>query len=287
MEMSGSAPARSGSQLNVKIGEAMLKAKTLVPLFLLIASGSPQAIASPLLDGWAFSIDSQAVSFFSYDPATNADIAQTINLPGGAVAVVSSSLFDGGIIDWSSGAYQTAGGRGLGLITVQITGAANTPHTVTLWLDHSLTQSDFYFTEFGTASGSLPSNTDYGIDDPFYMSGTLLPDVLSGGPLSKALDGSATSGDISLALRLSTFLPTGSSTFSFLAQYSGTDYVSPNFAVPGGFHLQQTSNNGGGTLYFSGSVNDSVAAVPEPGTYLLMGGGCLLLGMRKIRHRRG
>jgi hypothetical protein len=57
--------------------------------------------------------------------------------------------------------------------------------------------------------------------------------------------------------------------------------------VPGGFHLQQTSNNGGGTLYFSGSVNDSVNAVPEPGTYLLMGGGCLLLGMRKIRHRRG
>lgn len=265
----------------------MFRTKTLVPLFLLIVGGSSQAIASPILDGWAFSIDSQVVSFFNYDPATNADIAQTINLPGGAVAVVTSNLFDGGSIDWAGGAYQTAGGMGLGLITVQITGTANTSHTVTLWLDHSLNQSDFYFTEFGTAVGSVPPGADYGIDDPFYMSGTLLPDVMAGGPLSKALDGSASPGDISLALRMSTLLPTGDSTFSFLAQYSGGDFVSPGFAAPAGFHLQQTSNNGGGTLYFSGSVNDLVSGVPEPGTYLLMGAGCLLLGIRKIHHKRG
>lgn len=270
-----------------------VNSKTLLRLTFVLVGVSCQAFASPILEGWAFNIDQQAVSFLDFDPATNAEFAQTIDLAGGGTAIVRSSLFDAGSIDSLGGQYQTAGGTGLGLITIEITGATNTAHTVTLWLDHSLTQSDVYFTEFGTSAGTLTGNTDgitdYGIDDPGYMGGTLYSDVMSGGTLSKALDGSADPGDVSLALRLSSNLPTGHAMFSFVTQYSGTDYESPDFSIPAGFHLEQTSNNGGGTLYYSASVanlTDSPTTVPEPGTWLLMGGGMMLLGFRKVGRKQ-
>jgi len=270
--------------------------KTLLRLTVVLVGMSCQAIGSTILDGWAFNIDGQAVSFMNYDPAQNADIAQTVTLPGGTVAVVRSSLFDAGTIDWSGGQYQTAGGTGLGLVTVEITGLSNETHTVTLWLDHELSQSDVYFTEFGSSVGTLAGNTDgitdYGIDDPGYMGGTLYFDVMSGGSLSKTLDGSLGSvdpADVSLALQLTSQLPTGHAMFSFLTQYSGLDYESPNFSAPSGFHLEQTSNNGGGTLYYSASVtnvSDSPATVPEPGTWVLMGGGMLLLSVRRFGRKQ-
>jgi hypothetical protein len=257
----------------------MFKMKTLLPLILLLIGASTQASASILIEGWAINVDGNFITFFNFAPATNADINATIPVAGGGTATVSSALFDAGSIDTVNGTYQSAG-TGLGQITVHIVGAPNTPHTVTLWLDETLTGSEAYWMENGAAVGSPNAGTSYGLDEPGYgdpngYQGSLYSAVHLGTALPQ-VDFSTNPTDISLALRLSTLLPTGDSMFTFTTSYNGI--------APSGFHLEQTSANGlGGTLYFSAaSVNNTVSSVPEPGTWVLMTAGGLLIGVGKL-----
>jgi hypothetical protein len=281
------------------------KTKTLLLLAVIFGGATTQATASPLLDGWAFTIDSElsdsiqdvTKTYTSFDPALNSHINGSYTLLNGSQVTVSSSLFDGGSINWSSGDYQTAGGTGTGQITFSITGTPGTSYGVTLWLDHRLEESDpvigRYF-ETAAANGAAPSNVEYGIDEAGYgdfngYQGQLYYDVIGGLALSN-IDGANLPTDIAMALRVTAFLPSsGAATFSFFTKYwDGITGSAPGLP---GFYLEQNATNGApGALYYYASVTDGgdVQATPEPGTWVLMAGGGLLicfsrLGARKAR----
>lgn len=243
--------------------------RLILAVVLVLAGASTRAQASILLDGWLFNIDGQIVSFT--DPlgtATVTDMNKTLTLAGGT-ATINANAFAAGEIDYYGGNYQLkTDGTGNGLGTISVTVNAPGAHTVAVWLDHSL--SDAFFWDTGAFAGTLPvTGVEWGMDDPT----VLAPQVFAGSPLGQA-GASPSLADTSMALRITHTSSTGVSLYTFAI----ADSLSPT--APD-FYLQQDGhdnlgNSDGSTIYFSADVAD-VAAVPEPGTWVLFAAGLVVL----------
>jgi len=261
----------------------------------LLLCGGSLASAEPIFDGWAINIDGIFISFVNYTPANGVSMNNGgVGYNDGPVtAYIANGAFDAGSIDPISEG-QTAGGTGLGQISVSLLGTGT--HTVSLWIDHHLEfgNGPVFYNEYGTATGGLqPGNLDYTIDDPGYAGGTAYDQtaaVTAPGDDAVHLDNQnhlgnlASPGDVSMALSITYTIPDTAfgAKWRFFLNYSGADYLQPGFFLPEGFHLEQNSVDGAGTLYFSATVED----IPEPAGWSLGAGGALMLAAMFFRRRQ-
>jgi hypothetical protein len=272
----------------------MRSLRTPILIAVLLLCGCSMASATPILDGWAINMDGLIFTSFinTSSPATGADLAAAGGtVPGGKFSTEIGYL-DAGTIDWASGAGQIAGGMGLGEIDVSFIGSGT--HTVTLWMDHHL---DFgfgpvFFDESGAVVNGLPAGYAYTIDEPGYgdqngYTGTAYAQTQANSldnTNHQAAGGPVAPSDVSMAISITSTVAPGKygTKWRFVLGYSSPDYTNPGFVIPAGFNLQQVSEDGVGTLYFSASVED----IPEPGGWALSLGGALMIAGIVLRRRQ-
>ena len=183
--------------------------------------------------------------------------------------VVSSSPLPA---NWNDAAFDFA--SGLGTLAVTITGPGT--HGVFLFLDIEIDEeTNTFFNEVGTISGTPAADQSWEIDEPGFVSGDIYENFLNG-----ALDnsvGTTNPDDVSVALGWNFVLAAGQSA---LVTFHVTD-VMPQ----GGFYLGQPDPDSPAGIYFPPNLIVGDETIPEPATLLLLGTGLLMLGAR-VKPRR-
>lgn len=199
-----------------------------------------------------------------------ADIAlfeSWINVDGTATTLDDSSVVPG--VDGTAFDYVT----GLGTISITLTGAG--AHSVSLFVDHEMSETvNTFFNEEGAAMGTAAAGQSWEIDEPGFVFGDIFDNFLAG-----ALDGSTLGfpEDISMALGWDFVLA--------IDEIASIDFVLSTVVPTSDFFLTHSDPDtvGGEYLYFSSTLNISSVSVPEPGTSLLLGVGLLALGFSRLR----
>ncbi|MCP4106601.1 MAG: PEP-CTERM sorting domain-containing protein [Desulfobacteraceae bacterium] len=213
-------------------------------MFLFSALFASHASASPFsLDHWGFNINGDVYTGGfdrGYDPLPDS---------------VGDSDFD-----WNTG---------IGSMTVSFDPGISGDYSVLAWFDHAV--DGFYnswFNEYGAVSGTPGPGLSWEIDEPGFAFGNAVSNLKSGSFDNTNGVYPAFPDDPSMGMGWDFTLKVGEKAeITFLL---GEE-------TPDGFYLAHTDPDSQKTVYFSTTMGISgySPAVPEPGTFMLLGAGVL------------
>ncbi|NWG13788.1 MAG: PEP-CTERM sorting domain-containing protein [Acidobacteria bacterium] len=158
---------------------------------------------------------------------------------------------------------------GLGIITITLSTAG--PNTVLAFFDHEIDEeTNTFFNEYGSTSGTPAAGQSWEIDEPGYVFGNIYANFLAG-----ALDNSngvpaGSPDDVSMAIGWLFSLNAG--------EMAVINFIASRDEPVSGFYLQHTDPDSNTSIYLYSNIAISPVGVPEPGMLLLLALGLSATG---------